>query len=1168
MNRRATSVLLAAVCAMVPFGCAQRGKPEPERTPRSTLADGAGVAGAPALEVAVLPLGALFPQPRVIDASVATRSLASFRRERSPTRVQIALDGALHGLLSQAADALNQGQPAAAVEAAAEAVRLAPERLEPLEVLLLAQLAVGEPGEVRATLAKLSAIEPSNPIALAFEGLDASQRGDPAAALANFAWFIGDGAVERRGAAIPLPTASGEIEEQAVFAALRLGAAQAALEAIEAGRMVRSGDPVADRRLMLLRAHALSMLGRFDEAREAFGVLATGRDVFALLALARCDELDVARGMTMQAAAAAYAAFERDPSDDFALRRLVRFGGVPSDRAERVPLGAGASGIEDDGGRYALRRAVVAAIASREGSAIEARRALEATLVADPTDRAAARAALAVVARHGIAAAVSAAARAVEAHPNELDAVATALAASGFEVDALLLELRRSEPGAGASALRSRLLARFAAPEEAFAVAEAARSRDRASWPALAASALAAAELGDDTLLEELDDDALAAGDVVARTLAAGWLALGEMPRAADRASRARRHDPSDDRARLIEALATIGDPARRGEALDAIRAVAGGGGRASLDALIRLEGLEPLATSDAAGAAPGGLEQLASSDPVLVLTRAMPILESSRMGLGAACLALAEDLDPSILGSSGANTEGSAAARAVAGNVGTTTWLAASLADAPSIAARRQLAWRELDRVRAGSGGDAGAVPETERMARLLSAAGPVAARFDALCKTDEAGRARAALAQSALRPRTASALAAVARAAAVAGDAAAAVAALEAATRASPEASASGVVSPRAARALLGAAAELARRDPASSQRLVPVVEGLLARLVRTGPDDMLLAMRVLIAAGADEEALDRSAALLAHTARPIELAELRAYGSMLEQVVAIDRDPFPASRLARALVGEPRLAVPVRARLAASTVALDAAAGADPSDTIAFVEALVAEGVPVFARGDEPPPSIGQALVRAAGVASMVGDESMSDELLLAALRNAPGEAEAMNNLAYRAIERGDLTPEAISFAERAAAAAPDNPSILDTLGLLRYKQGRLDDDAGGVGAITLFRQALRLEPENPSLTTLDHLGDALWRSGDQEGAVRCWRQIPDLAILRYPPAEMARGLADFQRREFGLELVEPASFLRRQYGNVVQRADRKVQEVGRGLAPSLAPVAGGG
>jgi tetratricopeptide (TPR) repeat protein len=144
----------------------------------------------------------------------------------------------------------------------------------------------------------------------------------------------------------------------------------------------------------------------------------------------------------------------------------------------------------------------------------------------------------------------------------------------------------------------------------------------------------------------------------------------------------------------------------------------------------------------------------------------------------------------------------------------------------------------------------------------------------------------------------------------------------------------------------------------------------------------------------------------------------------------------------------------------------------------------------------------------------------------------------------------------------MAEQAAAGKPDDPAILDTLGFLRYQQGRFADDRAGTGAVSLFRQALRLRPNSPSLATLDHLGDALWRSGDQQGAIRSWQQVGVVARRRYPPELFRARMSSFQLERFGFELVPVAQFVRREYGAIVERAERKLEQVARGDPPDVA------
>ena len=236
--------------------------------------------------------------------------------------------------------------------------------------------------------------------------------------------------------------------------------------------------------------------------------------------------------------------------------------------------------------------------------------------------------------------------------------------------------------------------------------------------------------------------------------------------------------------------------------------------------------------------------------------------------------------------------------------------------------------------------------------------------------------------------------------------------------------------------------------------------------------------------------------------------------------------------------------------------------------------IAQELSADGAEPFRRTDSEPAAPGesragalaQSLLRASDAFSLAGDEAGSADLLRAALEVDADLAPALNNLAFMRVEGGILDAETVALAERAAARAPDDPAILDTLGVVRYHQGMFRDDARGQGAVTLFRQALRLRPDDPSLATLDHLGDAIWRDGDQQAAIRCWQQVAQVAELRYPADVVGRSISEFQRREYGVEIVAAEDFYRRRHASVVERAARKLAEVARGVAPSITECMG--
>ncbi len=126
--------------------------------------------------------------------------------------------------------------------------------------------------------------------------------------------------------------------------------------------------------------------------------------------------------------------------------------------------------------------------------------------------------------------------------------------------------------------------------------------------------------------------------------------------------------------------------------------------------------------------------------------------------------------------------------------------------------------------------------------------------------------------------------------------------------------------------------------------------------------------------------------------------------------------------------------------------------------------------------------------------------------ADRLYRFALRFKPDHAMAINNLAYRMIERGEDIPEAARMLETAYANQPNDANVVDSLAWARYKLGVLEDEVseqGEVlreGAVTLLRRAARLAEDEESgygrAVIFDHLGDALWRTGHAEEARTQW------------------------------------------------------------------------
>jgi tetratricopeptide (TPR) repeat protein len=1129
-----SSLVLSLLVSVSLVGCAasrdRADSPSGQRT--VTLADSAlgsdeaagGLASTidPALAVGAFPSRA--GRAALAQSAVDLRTIAQFRTPLADTPAQGPLSAETQALLRQAADALRSGNEDGALAAAEAAQRASPDRVEPLELLLLAQLSRGSTPDVRAVLDKIVIADPRNAIAVAFRGLEAVQRGNRIEALGFLSWFIGAGALPPRGASIPLPTARGEIEDQAALCALAIGAGKAALEALDAAdaQFVAaaasatnpSDDTSADRnnadphaasvQRQLLRADALTLVGSIPEARLMLEQIAGDETQWlAVRAMAQL-RLDALADSSSEIAERLEAACAT-PISDVALWRtteaVARVFASTSARTNQsirdaawTKFHAHLSQLAQSGDR---RAALLRDVLDARSLTVQACEACLERCVADGSldsfgFRMAVRAALRVHA----AVVFQAIELLLEKRPELVDLAAQALLSGPYNADQLTVLISKHVSTCCAEALSSRILALYGFNELALSKAMSALARDPAAALPLAAAIYSASELGDGTFLLTLEESAREAGCKACPALFVAWTNMGDRARAAqfeppfgpvaergDSKSETFKADRlAADATRLLGARLTIGD-----EALLLVDAIAP-----------RLRTLELLRARIGTATEPIGLARTCAA-----LQQSWP----GRPAVEAFAFACADDASRATMVDGGVRSE---------------------------FLRRQQMSL-------------------AERQALAL-----------------EAVR---------MRPRTPEAIATEALALLAAGDAARAAELIENASRVVAP-----TISSQGATGLLRAAAQIAKSRRDEALRMARATRGLVDRVVFLEINDVADAVQLAVLSGLSFDDMRALAARCARMTRTLDAAKLPQVYARLRELVELDGgaqstpnaasalgttpltgDPYPAALLAAALARESRHDADVRAALARTSVALFAVAGGSERESEELVEALVADGIAPFASRTsttaETPPSVALMLLRASDVHALLGDDAGSGALLRASLERDPALPSALNNLAYRDLQACLITDETKRMAEGAASLEPSNPSILDTLGLLRLSEGQLRDGPEGLGALTLFRQALRLNPENPSLEALDHLGDALWRDGDQQGAVRCWQQVSQLAELRYPPEGIARRLIESQRAEFGLELVDPAEYVRRSYGAVVDRAALKVEAVAKGMAPRV-------
>ncbi len=269
-----------------------------------------------------------------------------------------------------------------------------------------------------------------------------------------------------------------------------------------------------------------------------------------------------------------------------------------------------------------------------------------------------------------------------------------------------------------------------------------------------------------------------------------------------------------------------------------------------------------------------------------------------------------------------------------------------------------------------------------------------------------------------------------------------------------------------------------------------------------------------------------------------------------------------PLEAGELVRARLDDPTgLDDAELALLARAAVACDAAAGGRAGESIALIARLRSAGFQPFPSEDQP----AAAYDALSGIYSVVGDAAGAERILEAGAAVDPEDAGILNNLGYARIERGVLDGQTESLLVRADSLRPGDATILDSLGWLRYCQGRLADEGAEPGAVTLLTRAVQRSGRSTSAIQQEHLGDALWRSGDAPGAERAWREALRLAEGGTTREEQLAIVRQVFRRQLGLAAIDPGKYHDAHEGAVSLRARGKLDAIANGKAPMIARTA---
>ena len=144
------------------------------------------------------------------------------------------------------------------------------------------------------------------------------------------------------------------------------------------------------------------------------------------------------------------------------------------------------------------------------------------------------------------------------------------------------------------------------------------------------------------------------------------------------------------------------------------------------------------------------------------------------------------------------------------------------------------------------------------------------------------------------------------------------------------------------------------------------------------------------------------------------------------------------------------------------------------------------LYEEAIEVYTRalGDQYDADL---LYSRAMAAEKIGRLDLVETDLRTILEHEPDHAQALNALGYTLADATDRHAEAYELINRALELRPSDFYILDSMGWVLYRLGRLDE------AVEYLRKALN-KRQDPEIAA--HLGEVLWVRGEREQAKEVW------------------------------------------------------------------------
>ncbi len=142
---------------------------------------------------------------------------------------------------------------------------------------------------------------------------------------------------------------------------------------------------------------------------------------------------------------------------------------------------------------------------------------------------------------------------------------------------------------------------------------------------------------------------------------------------------------------------------------------------------------------------------------------------------------------------------------------------------------------------------------------------------------------------------------------------------------------------------------------------------------------------------------------------------------------------------------------------------------------------------EGVEMYSRALQQKRDDTSLLYARGLMAEKVDRLDMAEKDLLQVISKEPENADALNALGYTLADRTARYQEALEYIRRAAALVPDDPAILDSLGWVSYRLGKMDE------ALQWLAKAFE-KMEDAEIAA--HYGEVLWQANQKEKARIIW------------------------------------------------------------------------